>query len=142
MTFSRRGDRVLAEVTLGRPHMGWDRIAHGGVVSTVLDEVMAWAVIALERVYFVTRSMTVTYRRPVPLEVPLVAEGWLLGRDPPRSCTTAARLLDPAGELLAEAKAEMVYLAKDRLGVLSAGLRAEMDELFEAMARLDQEVAQ
>lgn len=141
MTFARRADRVVGTVTLRQAHMGWDRIAHGGVVSALLDEVMAWTVIALERVFFVTRSMHVTYRRPAPLEVPLVGEGWIADRDPPHGCRTHASLMDGDGQLLAEAEGEMAYLPEDRLPMVSAPLRLEMLELFEAMARVDREFA-
>lgn len=137
MTFARLGDRVLGAVTLQRAHMGWDRIAHGGIVSTVLDEVMAYTVIALRRAFFVTQSMTVRYLRPVPLETPLRAEGTLTEETPPRSCRTAARLYGPEDRLLAEAEAEMIYLPEDRLGMVSPALREEMRELFRAMADLE-----
>lgn len=140
MTFARRSDRVVSQITLADAHMGWDRIAHGGIVSTVLDEVMAWAVIAMERTFFVTRTMAVTYRRPVPLGVPLVAEGWIVHREPPRGCSTEARLLGPGESLLAEARGEMTYLPTERLHMVSPALRDEMRELFVAMAQLELEL--
>ena len=35
--------RSRVELTLEPRFQGWDGIAHGGIVCTILDEVMAWA---------------------------------------------------------------------------------------------------
>jgi hypothetical protein len=49
MTFYRQGDAVCSDVVLKRDHVGWQNMAHGGIISTLLDEVMAWTVIYLNR---------------------------------------------------------------------------------------------
>jgi len=40
LNFFRSGDYVCSEITLDRYHGGWENIAHGGIISTILDEVM------------------------------------------------------------------------------------------------------
>ena len=39
------GGRCWVDTVLDDSFEGWDGIAHGGIISTILDEVMAWAVI-------------------------------------------------------------------------------------------------
>jgi acyl-coenzyme A thioesterase PaaI-like protein len=104
------GERCWTELELAERFQGWDGIAHGGIVSTILDEVMAWSLAASESWGFTAR-MTVDFKRPVPLGVPIRAEGWVT-RQRRRLIDTAARLVDArTGELLATAEA--VYVAAD-----------------------------
>jgi acyl-coenzyme A thioesterase PaaI-like protein len=104
------GERCWTELELADRFQGWDGIAHGGIVCTILDEVMAWSLAASEN-WGVTARMTVTFKRPVPLRVPIRAEGWMTRRRR-RLVDTSARLVDArSGELLAAADA--VYVAAD-----------------------------
>jgi len=53
-------------------------MAHGGIVSTLLDEIMSWAMIYFKRIFFVTRSMTIKYKNSVPLHRLVTVQGTLL----------------------------------------------------------------
>jgi acyl-coenzyme A thioesterase PaaI-like protein len=101
------GDRCWTEVALPARFQGWAGITHGGVVSAILDEVMAWSLIGADRLGFTAR-LEVDFRRPVPVERPIRAEGWIV-QQRRRRFDTAARLADvETGEVLAEAAA--IYL--------------------------------
>jgi uncharacterized protein (TIGR00369 family) len=68
------GDGVYAEAHLSPNYQGWRGIAHGGIVMALLDEAMAHAAgFAGHR--GVTASVSVRFRRPVPLEAPIVIRG-------------------------------------------------------------------
>ena len=56
---------------------GWNRLVHGGVISTILDEVMGWAAIHLLKVIVLTKTMTVDYIQPVFMDDELEAKGWI-----------------------------------------------------------------
>ena len=62
------------ELTLDAAFQGWDGVAHGGILCTILDEVMAWSVIGQDT-WGVTARMTVDFKRPVPVGLRLRAEG-------------------------------------------------------------------
>lgn len=47
-------------------HQGFEGVVHGGIISTVLDEAMAWAT-AAAGVWAVTGEMRVRFRRPLNL---------------------------------------------------------------------------
>ena len=131
MRFSLEGETLRAEVSLHRDFVGWSRIAHGGIVSTLLDEVMAYAVIALRRDFFVTRSMQLRYLRQVPVEAPLILRAGLQAKEEPhpRLVRTWGRVEDEEGHLLARAEAEMALISADRLP-LDEPLRRDMERLF------------
>ncbi len=58
--------RSWTQLTLDERFEGWQGIAHGGIVSTILDEVMAWALVAEDN-WGVTARMQVDFRKPVPI---------------------------------------------------------------------------
>ena len=98
------------EFTLDHDFEGWDSIAHGGVIATILDEVMAWSLVSEDH-WGVTARMTIAFRRPVPIGVALRAEG-LVTRARRRVVETSSRImdLDTGAEL---ATATGLYVAAD-----------------------------
>ncbi|MCW2578687.1 MAG: uncharacterized protein JWR82_288 [Blastococcus sp.] len=106
--------RATGRVTLGKAHEGPPGLVHGGVVATVLDHVLARAVRAAGR-GGLTATLTVTYRRPVHLGVPLVATAEV-GTTEGRRTTATARLVaeDDPGTTLAEAEGLFVALRPER----------------------------
>ncbi len=79
---------------------------HGGIIATLLDEVMSKAVRAQGH-SAMTRHLQVDYLRPVPSLAPLRVEGRVL-RSKGRSHWTEARILNAEGAMLAHAKAIFV----------------------------------
>jgi len=106
--------RAEGRVTLGKPHEGPPGLVHGGVVATLLDHVLARAVRATGR-GGLTATLTVTYRRPVRLGVPLLATAEV-GTTDGRRTTAVARLVaeDDPGTTLAEAEGLFVALRPER----------------------------
>lgn len=58
------GEKALSEITAGEAFEGYRGIYHGGIISTMLDEVMIKAILAIDRVA-VTAEMTIKYHKPV-----------------------------------------------------------------------------
>ncbi|MGY1771518.1 PaaI family thioesterase [Blastococcus sp. SYSU D00813] len=104
---------AVGRVTLRKPHEGPPGLAHGGVVATLLDHVLARSVRAAGR-GGMTATLTVRYRRPVRLGVPLVLTAGVEQADGRR---TTAR-----GRLVAEAEPDTVLAEAEGLFV---SLRAE-----------------
>jgi acyl-coenzyme A thioesterase PaaI-like protein len=101
-------ERSWTELELDRRFEGWDGIAHGGIVTTILDEVMAWSLVAGDN-WGVTARLAVEFRHPVPIDTRIRAEGWVTqGRR--RVVDTAARVVD-GGSGLELATATGVYVA-------------------------------
>jgi len=102
--------RSWVELALEPRFQGWDGIAHGGILATILDEVMAWALVG-EDSWGLTARLNVDFKRPVDVGQSIRAEGWIT-RSRRRLVDTEARLTDATtGEVLATATG--VYLAAD-----------------------------
>ncbi|MEM2144370.1 MAG: PaaI family thioesterase [Candidatus Jordarchaeaceae archaeon] len=88
-----------------KKYEGWSGIAHGGIIATLLDELMAWSV--RTRGYrTVTAEMTVRFRKPVPVERKIFGSGWMIG-DEGRIVFCRSQLLDESGIVLAEASGKL-----------------------------------
>jgi uncharacterized protein (TIGR00369 family) len=112
--------RATGRATLGKAHEGPPGLVHGGVVATLLDHVLARAVRAAGR-GGLTATLTVTFRRPVQLGVPLRATAELTGQDGRRT-TATARLVaeDDPDTTLAEAEGLFVALRPERAAAVFA----------------------
>ncbi len=109
---SKEGDRVVGEVTFGPAHVGAPGLVHGGLVGLVLDEVLGHVCMDLGA-GVVTHTLRVRYKSPTPLDVPLRAEAWLLGRDERGRFLVRGEL--KAGETLcAEAEGTFVNVRGER----------------------------
>ncbi|MCA9574169.1 MAG: PaaI family thioesterase [Polyangiales bacterium] len=76
LVLRREGERVVGEISLGPAHGGAPGLVHGGVVATLLDEVLGHAAISTG-VSVVTATLNVRYHAPTPLGVTLRCEGWI-----------------------------------------------------------------
>ncbi|HEX2075525.1 MAG TPA: PaaI family thioesterase [Geodermatophilus sp.] len=116
--------RATGRVTVGKAHEGPPGVVHGGVVATLLDHVLARATRAAGR-GGLTATLTVRYRRPVRLGVPLLLTAEI-GEAAGRRTTARARLVaeEEPETVLAEAEGLFVTLRADQAaGVFAAAGR-------------------
>lgn len=66
MEFCDEGEDFVSRWTPQPHHQGWSEILHGGLVSTLLDEVMTWRLVS-RGLQVVTAEMTVRLKAPTPL---------------------------------------------------------------------------
>jgi len=78
MNFFAGRDTVISNVTIPEHLCGWSNIAHGGVLTTILDEIMSWAALHFIKRITMTKSMNIEFIKPVYIHNPLKAEGKVL----------------------------------------------------------------
>lgn len=92
---------------------GYPGVVHGGIVTTVLDEVMAWSLYRHD-IWAVTGALTTRYRQPVRIGEETQATGYLL-RDRRRVLEMRGEIRSLAdGMLLAEATATFVRVSEEQ----------------------------
>lgn len=105
------GDAVCENARLAARYQGWRGIAHGGIVMALLDEAMAHAAgYAGHR--GVTASVNVRFRRPVPLQTPLVVRGRVVWQRR-NVFGVEAEIFDAAGTALV--RGEGTFVSRGRL---------------------------
>ncbi|HSK10405.1 MAG TPA: PaaI family thioesterase [Vicinamibacterales bacterium] len=96
-----------AEYVARAEHVGWPEVIHGGLLFTLMDEAVAWAVI-YAGLHGVTARAEAKFRAPARVGMTLVVRAWLT--EPPRRVTRARAELREAhedGPLVAELDAVM-----------------------------------
>ena len=93
--------------------MGPPGYIHGGIVATILDEVMG-KVNKIHNVVALTRAMKIDYLRPVPLNQPLRAEGHAVSVEG-RKHTNRGEILNSKGEVLARGDALFIAIDVERM---------------------------
>ena len=131
LQFYRLGDAVYSEITLDRQYEGWEGVVHGGIVSTLLDEVMSWAIMYAKKVFLVTRKMDIKYIRPVLVGKPLRVAGRLMDDSEPPKIRARAEIRDDQGSLLVRGHAEFVEVPKENFSGLPENYKKQMLSLFE-----------
>lgn len=129
MTFLTDDQRVYSFVTVPRNMAGWDTTVHGGVISTILDEIMGWSVIYLLRKIGVTKTMTVSFKKPIQVEQPLTVVGAIDEQTSERQVLVTGAIYTADGTLCATSQgtfAAMTAPTAVRLGVM----RSEYMERF------------
>jgi acyl-coenzyme A thioesterase PaaI-like protein len=105
MRMERDGDRVHGAVELDARHQGAPGYAHGGAVTTILDDALGMLLFILRRPA-VTARIEVDFRRPAFIGRPFEVEAWV-DRVDGRKLWMAAALRDE-GETIAEARSLFV----------------------------------
>ena len=104
---------------LGSNYAGGGGFAHGGIIAVVLDEAMG-KLSKLTEERAVTAEMTIEYRKPVPVDQPVVVEGWQ-EEEKGRNRFRVAEIRDPQGNLLARGKGRFVVVNRDHFAEAKPG---------------------
>ena len=118
LTHRADGEHLVTEFVPGEHHQGWPGIAHGGIIATLLYEVLEN--FSYNRgVVTMMKSMATRFRRPAETGKGLVARSWLVDESG-HTMNVSASLTGENGELIAEGDAVLVVLTqnqKERLGL-------------------------
>jgi uncharacterized protein (TIGR00369 family) len=114
---SRVEEDVVALDYTTQPHdTGYTTIVHGGVIMTLLDEVMTWAAILAAGRMCVAGELTSRLLKSIAVGTRLRVEGRVT-RDARRLVLTEGRVTDGAGVLLAEATGKYAPVPADRISL-------------------------
>ena len=92
--FRLDGEVCRSEFTPQSQHAGYDQVTHGGIVFSLLDDVMAnWVWLQGERCF--TAKADIRYRSELPIGTPVRLEGRLVKRK--------GRLAQMAGQVIRQA---------------------------------------
>ncbi|AKF08128.1 PaaI family thioesterase [Sandaracinus amylolyticus] len=97
LTFAREGDEIVTRFTPGDRYQGPPGIMHGGLVSTLADEVAAWALIGLLGKFGFTASFDAKLHKAVRIGVPLEGRS-VITRDARRIVDVAVRIVQDGAD--------------------------------------------
>ncbi len=106
LTFRFEDEEYVCDFTPEREYQGWADILHGGIVATVLDEVMT-RMLWEKGLNAVTAELSIRLKRPVPVGQPATARARLVSSRK-RICETEAELALADGAVAATAQGKFM----------------------------------
>lgn len=76
LRFEQVEEKFVAKKTLAREFQGYSNVAHGGIVTTLLDEAMGNYVQTVHHQMALTGRIEVRYHYPTPVEQELTISAW------------------------------------------------------------------
>ncbi|MFA6033190.1 MAG: PaaI family thioesterase [Myxococcota bacterium] len=106
---------VSTEFTPPEYMMGWGNVLHGGFSALILDEVMLWVPFSLLGLKaFVTKEITVSYKKPTFVGRKLFAYGHLV-EDDGRKLKLKGEIRDAEGNVLSVGECTIVRVHEKHL---------------------------
>jgi uncharacterized protein (TIGR00369 family) len=109
--------RIRGSFRIGANYQGATGFLHGGIIATLLDEVMA-KVSRFNGEHAVTAELTVEYKRPVPVDEEIVVEGWEV-KVAERNRFREGEIRDASGVVLARGRARFTVIDPARFRAIS-----------------------
>ncbi len=113
---------VVGRFCPGVEHAGYAGRLHGGILSALLDECLAWASAVERRTYCMTGELSVRFRVPAKLGEPIELTGRALTSWGPY-VRAEGEARSPRGELIATASSTFAALSREESLRLQAALR-------------------
>ncbi|MDE6598348.1 MAG: PaaI family thioesterase [Clostridia bacterium] len=100
--YSMEDGSVMTVFSYREQHQSYPGRVHGGLITSMLDEMglrALWAKELTEESFGVTTSIETKFRKPVPYNETIIGKGVII-KDMPRFCTAEVGLYDKHGNLL------------------------------------------
>jgi uncharacterized protein (TIGR00369 family) len=103
LRFHTDGSIVRTEFVPRPEHVGFKHTVHGGIIATLLDEIMVWACAVQTKQFSYCAELTVRFQQPMRPNEPAFASAELVSNRRNRLFEAKAELRDRAGNVLATA---------------------------------------
>lgn len=108
LRFETDGQSVHTHFRPQGEHIGFKGTVHGGLIATLLDEIMVWACAVQTRRFGFCAELSVRFQRPARPNEELTAVGYLVANRRNRLFEARAELKDGSGLVLASATGKYV----------------------------------
>nr|HID58332.1 PaaI family thioesterase [Desulfobacterales bacterium] len=105
-------DRAVCHLSLSKEFQGWDGIVHGGLLATILDEIMAHAIIHFVG-EAVTTSLEIKFRAPMHIGEEVEAFGYITQRKSRGVVAKGEIRSAKDSRLIAQAEGKYIFLPED-----------------------------
>ena len=109
MEVSFRDNKAFSRLALKREFQGWNDIVHGGVVATILDEIMAHAVMHYVG-HAVTTLLRITYRTPLHVGEEFEVIGYVVEQKSRAAVAKAEIRILHSKKLIAKGESKFILL--------------------------------
>ncbi len=131
LKFETDGQQVRTHFVLQAEHIGFKKVIHGGIVATVLDEIMAWACAVGANRFGYCAELNVRFASPARPGQTVFATGELVANRRNKVFETRSELRDANGVLLATATGKYLPIKGPELQEMLADMTGNLEYLTE-----------
>jgi uncharacterized protein (TIGR00369 family) len=130
LRFDTDGHIVTTRFTPRPEHIGFKQLVHGGIIATLLDEIMVWACLAQTKRFAYCAELTVRFLNPLRPGEETIATGELVANRRDKIFDAKAEIKDAHGKILATATGKYVPVKTVDLADMSTDLVGDPRQLL------------
>ena len=110
--FYVRNGHVFTEFITESWMIGYAETIHGGIVSTLLDEIIIWAAYEATGKFGATAELNVRFKRPLTVDQTYIVEGWF-DEDKGKIWTAFAHIKNSESQIMARAAGKIFPFSEE-----------------------------
>jgi uncharacterized protein (TIGR00369 family) len=131
MVFYTDSAALYSWITVPEHLCGWYDVVHGGVITTMLDEIMSWSAIHLLKRFILTKSISVDFLKPVYIGKELKVEGRVKEMVSEREAIMEGFLYDSDGLLCAASVGRFALFTAEAIRKMKVFPEHEIENFWE-----------
>ena len=131
LRFETDGHIVRTRFTPRREHIGFKQVVHGGLIATVLDEIMVWACLAQTKRFAYCAELTVRFHNPLRPGEETIATAGLVANRRDRIFEVKSEVKDSSGKILATATGKYIPVKSTDLADMATDLVGDPRQILE-----------
>ena len=129
LRFETDGNLVRTRFTPRPEHIGFKQVVHGGIIATLLDEIMVWACLAQSKRFAYCAEMTVRFVNPLRPGEETIATSELVTNRRGKIFEAKADLKDANGKIFATATGKYLPVKQMELADMATDLVGDPSQL-------------
>ncbi len=123
--YNKEKNIIETEFFLDEHYIGYENIIHGGVISTILDEISAWSSMYLTKQVCVTSKLNIEFLLPVKNNRKYKAIAQMPIQKNEKTLIIHSEFLDERNRIYAKAEAEFIIMTGKRAEKMKKDLHLE-----------------
>ena len=131
LRFEADGGIVRTRFTPRAEHIGFKQVIHGGLIATVLDEIMVWACVTQTKRFAYCAELTVRFQNPLRPGEETFAAAELVANRRNKIFEVKSELKDSAGKIFATASGKYIPVKPVELSDMATDVVGNLNSLLE-----------
>jgi acyl-coenzyme A thioesterase PaaI-like protein len=135
LRFETDGRAVLTRFQARGDHVGFKGTIHGGIIATVLDEIMVWACAVQTQRFAYCAELSVRFASPLRPGQEVFASGEMVSNRRNKLFEAKSELRSESGVVLATGSGKYLPVKESEIAEMLTDFRGEPGDLFDPLAR-------
>jgi uncharacterized protein (TIGR00369 family) len=131
LRFETDGQSVRTRFTPRSEHIGFKQVVHGGLIATVLDEIMVWACLAQTKRFAYCAELNVRFHNPLRPGEETIVTAELVANRRDRIFEVKSEVKDSSGKILATATGKYIPVKSTDLADMATDLVGDPRQILE-----------